>query len=131
MWAGRFEPSRPLYYLDLMDTPELPSVFAQDAADTFDAVRFLVRFTETVSQPNDGEPGHYLPTQIFVAYLLANIDDLRPDAIRFASSLDPQSENWVVFADHNHCLDSQAPDSALYMVLDASAVRFVTSSEMP
>jgi hypothetical protein len=131
MWAGRFDPSRPVYYLDVMHAPELPSVFAPGAVATFDALRFLARFAETVSQPNDGEPRHYLPTQIFVAYLLANPAELRPDAIRFASSLEPQSENWVVFADHDHCVDSHAPDGELCMLLDTSTVRFVAGRASP
>ncbi len=129
LWAGHFAPTRALHHLDLMDLPGLPSPFAPGAADAYDAIRFLSRFAETLRERKPVVLGrHYLPTQIFTAYLLAGPEDLRPDAIRFASSLDPSSENWVVFVDHEHCADaggSNLQPDELYMLLDPTSVAFV------
>lgn len=133
LWGGRFATTRPLYHLDLMDLPGLPSPFAPGAADTYDAINFLSRFAETLRERRPREIGrHYLPTQVFTAFLLAGNEDLRPDAIKFASSLDPSSENWVVFVDNEHCADAGEarlrPDE-LYMLLDPSSVTFVFADE--
>lgn len=133
LWAGRFTPTKPLYHLDVMEPPVWPSPFAPGAADTFDAIRFLIRFAETLREPKPTELGkHYLPTQIFTAYLLATHESLRPDAIRYASSLDPQSENWVVFADNKHCADAGGPGLSsddVYLVLDPNTGTFVSARD--
>lgn len=133
LWAGQFTPSRQLYYLDVMEPPPLPSPFAPGAADTYDAISFLIRFAATIRQPNTGEPRHYLPTQVFVAFLLAAREDLRPDAIRYGSSVAPESENWVVFADHDHCDDlgtiGDIPADEIFLLLDQSTARFVAARE--
>jgi hypothetical protein len=130
MWVGRFTPSRPLYHLDVMKVPDAPSVFAPDAADARDALEFLATFANTIRQPNDGDSLHYLPTQIFVAYLLSLPEELRPEAIRYGSSLDPESENWVVFVDHDHCVDEQAPDGEdLYMILDSDSAQLLSARD--
>jgi hypothetical protein len=79
-----------------MDVPDVPSVFTPEVADTRDAINFLARFAKTISQPNDpDDTRHYVPTPIFVAYLLARPEELRPEAIRYASSLDPKSETGL------------------------------------
>lgn len=129
-WIGRFEPSRPIYYLDVFEVPDAPSPFAVGAADSHDALTFLRRFAESVSQPNDpNDEGHYLPTQVFTAYLLAGIEP--PEAIRFASSIDPTSENWVVFVDHEHCIDRLSPEnSELRLVLVHDTARHVSAYEV-
>ncbi len=133
LWAGQFTPSRRLYHLDVMEPPPLPSPFAPGAADTHDAILFLGRFAATIRQPKSGEPRHYLPTQIFVAFLLAAHEDLRPDAIRYGSSVDPKSENWVVFADHDHCGDLgttyDLPADEVFMLLDQSTAQFVVARQ--
>jgi len=110
-----------------------PSPFAPGQADTFDAIKFLIRFAETLREPKPKELGrHYLPTQIFTAYLLATHETLRPDAIKYASSLDPQSENWVVNADNEHCADADSkglsPDD-IYLLLDPNTVTFVSARD--
>ena len=129
LWAGRFTPSRGVFHLDVMEVPDAPSPFAPDAADTHDAIEFLARFAETIRQPNNPEDTqHYLPTQIFTAYLIASLDG--PEAIRFASSIDPTSENWVVFVDRDHCVDSQAPDEPeLYLVLGPETVEHLIAND--
>lgn len=130
LWVGEFTASRKIYHLDLIEIPEEGSPFADDAADTRDALDFLRRFAETISQPNDTkDKQHYLPTQIFAAFLLAQPDG--PEAIRFASSLDPRSDNWVVFADRDHCVDEHAPDSdELFLVLRPGSVEHMVASEL-
>lgn len=131
LWGGLFTPSQQLYYLDVLELPQLPSPFAPGSADRHDAISFLIRFAETIRQPNRGEPGHYVPTQIFVAFLLAAPEELRPHAIRYGSSLDPASENWVVFADRDHCGDLgttiDLPDDGVFMLLDQSTAQFVVA----
>lgn len=133
LWAGQFTPSRQLYHLGVMEPPLLTSPFAPDAADTSNAISFLIRFAETISQPKTGEPRHYLPTQIFVAFLLAGHEDLRPDAIRYGSSVEPELENWVVFADYDHCGDlgtiNDLSADKLFMLLDRSTAHFVVARE--
>lgn len=72
LWVGQFVASRQVFHLDVMEVPDPPSPFAPDAADTVDALEFLSRFAKTISQPNDpDDTQHYLPTQIFAAFLLA------------------------------------------------------------
>jgi hypothetical protein len=131
LWAGRFTPTRALYHLDVRDSPPLPSRFAPGAKDDWDASTFLRRFSVSVSEPRTGNPRHYGPTQIFVAYLLSAPDELRVDAIRFGSSLDPSVENWVVFTDHEHCGDAhEAPESGeLFLLLDGDTTRFVLADD--
>lgn len=131
LWAGEFTPTKALYHLDVMEPPACPSPFAPGAADTFDAIKLLIRFAETLREPKPKELGrHYLPTQIFIAYLLAKHQTLRLDAIKYASSLDPQSENWVVYADNEHCADADSeglsPDE-IYLLLDPNAVTIVSA----
>ncbi|MGE0170054.1 RES domain-containing protein [Nocardioides sp.] len=129
-WIGQFEPSRPIYHLDVFEVPDPPSPFAIGAADSHDALAFLRRFADSISQPNDtNDEGHYLPTQVFTAFLLAGIEP--PEAIRFASSIDSTSENWVVFVDHEHCTDRQSPEnSELRLVLVQETARHVSTAEV-
>lgn len=132
LWSGQFTPSRALYYLDVKDTPPRPSRFAPGARDEWDAVDFLQRFSSSISEPRTGHPSHYLPTQIFVAFLLAAPDPLRVDAIRFGSSLDSAVENWVVFVDHEHCGDlppAHIAPNELFMSLDGTTTRFVVAND--
>lgn len=128
--AGKFSPSRPLYYLDVFDLPTESSPFASNSRAELDALSFLRQFASSVSEPNDGELRHYVPTQVFVAFLRAKVEVFQPDAIRFASSLDTSSENWVVFVDHEHCLDAHRPTDALYVVLDRGSVTCSVATEM-
>lgn len=138
LWAGRFAPSRPLHHLDVMEAPDLPSVFAPGAADSHDAWSFLVRFALTLREPWHGDDAHYRPTQIFTAFLLARPEELRIDAVRYASSVDPASENWAVFADHDHCADAGADllagaqaddDEDVFLLLDPSTAQLVTAAD--
>jgi hypothetical protein len=135
LWTGRFDPTRPLYHFDVMDPPELPSVFAPGAADSHDAVSFLIRFASTIREPWNEDKRHYRPTQIFTAFLLARPEELRPDAIRYASSVDATSENWAVFADRDHCADAGADlatgqsDGDVVLLLDRSTTRFVKAAD--
>lgn len=132
LWAGRFSTSRPLYYLDVLETPAFPSPFAPGAADTDDAIRFLDRFATTIRQRRTDNPRHYLPTQIFVSFLLTAHEEVQPDAIRYASSLDATVENWVVFADHEHCVDLRADVRAdmdrVVLRLDTKTVRHLSAA---
>ena len=124
--------------LDVMEPPELPSVFAPGAADSHDAWAFLVRFARTLREPWHGDDKHYRPTQIFTAFLLARHEALRPDAVRYASSLDPMSENWAVFADHDHCVDADGlpasnahADDEVLLLLDPSTAQLVAVADQP
>jgi hypothetical protein len=134
LWGGRFTTSRDLYHLDVMDLPDRPSHFAPGAADTFDAIAFLIRFAETLRQHKPEVIGrHYMPTQLFAQFLLRAPEDLRPDAVRFASSVDPTSENWVVFVDHEHCVDEGEvgmDSDELKLSLDLASVQHVRAREM-
>jgi hypothetical protein len=145
LWCGRFTPSRSLFHLDVMRVPESPSPFAPGAANTFDAISFLIRFAETLREPKPARQEHeedddywvrldrhYLPTQVFTAFLLGTYEDLRPDAIKYGSSLDPSSENWVVFADHDHCTDvgdTTLSEDNVCLFLDPQTVRFVAARD--
>ncbi|CCH32887.1 hypothetical protein BN6_56280 [Saccharothrix espanaensis DSM 44229] len=128
--ACSFAPSRPLFHFDAFAVPDPPSPFAEDACDDTQALAFLRRFAETLSEPNtDDDQYHYVPTQLFTEYLLAGPEELRPDAVRFASSLDSQYENWVVFVDNSRCLD--APTTRAGPVRDHVAVTAETASGSP
>lgn len=125
LWVGQFRPSREVYHLDVMEVPAEPGPFARGAADARDAIKFLAKFSKTISQPNDPtDKQHYVPTQIFTAYLLARADG--PEAIKFASSVDPTSENWILFVDRAHCADERplARDE-LYLVLESGTIEFL------
>jgi hypothetical protein len=135
LWAGQFSPTRVLYHLDLMDLPDRPSPFAAGAVDTFDAIQFLIRFAGTLRERKpEGELGHhYLPTQLFTDFLLRGHEELRPDAIKYASSVDTSSENWVVFADNDHCADAGATGldpNDVCMLLDQETVEFVRARDL-
>lgn len=133
VWGAQFIPSRPLYYLDLVEPPELPSSFELGAADTHRAISFLMRFAETISQPATRDVRHYLPTQILVAFLLRGHEDFRPEAIRYRSSVDPESENWAVFVDNAHCVDQSddmdPTDTELFMRIDPGTTSFVVAHD--
>ena len=130
LWTGRFRPSRAVFYFDVLVTPQLPSPFAEHATDTYAALDFLSTFAETISQPNDpADVQHYLPTQIFTAYLLSMPYDA-PEAIRFASSIDPASENWVFFVDHDHCVEpSDLANDELFLVIDPASVEHLDAAD--
>jgi hypothetical protein len=122
--AGQFTSTRALAYLDLMEPPPWPSPFAPDAAETDDAIRFR--------DPKTEDPSHYRPTQIFVAFLLFAPEPLRIDAIKYGSSVDPTSGNWVVFVDNEHCRDLRSGDvlaDDLYMLLDESTAQPVVARD--
>lgn len=130
LWAGQFAPSRSLYYLDVCDAPHPPSPFATGARDMRDSLEFLDQFAHSVSEPKDeANTSHYMPTQVFTAYLRSGPEDSRPDAVRFASSLDPASANWVVFVDQEHCVDGVRSSANLQLCLDVPSVRRLTSAE--
>ncbi|WP_410646529.1 RES domain-containing protein [Amycolatopsis sp. cmx-4-54] len=129
--AGKFVPSRELYYFDVYATPERPSVFEIDSHDRIQALDFLDSFSKTLSEPRtDDSPRHYIPSQVFIKFLRENSETPQPEAIRFKSSLDPDGndENWVVFVDREHCVDHPAEDSDLHLILDSASTQEHPSS---
>ncbi|OXM54460.1 RES domain-containing protein [Amycolatopsis alba] len=131
--AGRFTPSREICNLDIFETPDRPSIFSEDGRERREALDFLDRFAETMSEPKyDDDPRHYAPTQVFVKFLLDGPETIRPEAIRFKSSLDgnDNEENWVVFDDNEHCVDKPRKTTELHLILDAgSAQRHPSSTD--
>jgi hypothetical protein len=127
-WVGRFTGSQEVRYLDTFDHGAVLSPYSVGAADIASAHAFLKAFAKSVSQPKPppGTPSnHYLPTQVFVEVLRRLPEGQTVDAVRYRSSLDPTSENWVVFVDQDHCVDQPASTvSHLLMVLEpGSAVK--------
>lgn len=106
--AGKFTPSRELYHVDTFAIPVPPSPFALDDAQ---ALEFLRRFADTPCEPNyDNDANRYIPTQVFVNFLLEPPDDCRPEAILFRSSFDPRerterssSTGTIAWTNPNRC----------------------------
>lgn len=121
VWAGQFTASRHVRYLDTFDIPQDPSPYAPDAVEKSDALAFLRQFAKSVSlpkpEPLPSEHSHYLPTQVFTAFLRGVPKSQRPEAIRYASSLDEMSENWVIFVGQDDCVDGVASSNELQLIL--------------
>ena len=54
-----------------------------------------------------------------------------PEAIRFKSSLDQSSDNWIVLVDRDHSIDGQAPGAGdLFLMLDPATVEHLVASQV-
>lgn len=107
-----FETTRPLKVLDLMETPEPPSLFDREQVARCDSLDFLRHFAGDLSRLvfYDGRPHRdYRPTQYVTDYFRESAE-LRVDGIRFRSAHNG-GVNYALFVDSGECLDADATDS--------------------
>ncbi|WP_323143566.1 HEPN-associated N-terminal domain-containing protein [Massilia phyllosphaerae] len=102
--VGTFENIKPLMVVDLTKLADIPSVFDSDNRNEREALLFLEKFTEEISQPirkNGMEHINYLPSQVVSEYLaqVFEIDESgrKIDGIVFPSSIKPGCNNIVLF----------------------------------
>ena len=129
--GGRFSPSRSFYYLDVMEPPEPPSMFAPDAADTFDAITFLKRFAKSVSQPNDPSDISIFPKPRYSSSLSTPRTSSRPRSYPVSEQPRPavgelgcvrRQRLTASTRMRKPPMESAAVDGELYMALEAPTV---------
>lgn len=132
VWLGQFTPSTEVRYLDVFDIPDDPSPFSRHGLGDADALALLRGFARRVKDPKPdraASPSHYLPTQVMTAFLRGLPNGERIDAVRFESSIEPGSENWVVFVGPDGCVDGARTGSPLVMGLDERSPQLRNANE--
>ena len=108
--GGCFKTVIPLYILDLVGIPEVPSFFNKEAVDVGNDLIFLHNFARDLSEPikRDGrEHIEYVPTQAFTEYIrweMKTYDGQSIDGIRYRSSKNGKS-CYVLFCEQDECVD--------------------------
>ncbi|MDI1231738.1 MAG: HEPN-associated N-terminal domain-containing protein [Methylobacter sp.] len=100
---GQFEVSRDLRVLNLIQLPNLPSIFDNEHRDEAEALIFLASFIKEITNPvekNGSEHIEYVPTQVVSEYF-ALVFELkigeRLDGILYPSAVAPGGRNLVLF----------------------------------
>jgi len=107
--GGCFETVTPLYILNLVDIPEVPSFFNKEAVDIRNDLIFLQNFAHDLSKQiqRDGrEHIEYVPTQAFTEYVRWEMktNDGQPiDGICYRSSKNGKS-CYVLFCEQDECV---------------------------
>jgi len=110
---GTFRSTRNLRVLDLVDMPDIPSVFEEDGHYRIHPLRFLHAFARDIVQPiaRDGrEHIEYVPTQIVTEYFRRVFRDASGnsiDGIIYRSSRPGGERAFVLFCENDQC---SAPD---------------------
>jgi len=107
--GGCFRTVTPLYILDLVDMPKVPSFFNKEAADISNELIFLRKFARDLSEPiqRDGrEHIEYIPTQAFTEYVRWEMktDGQSIDGICYRSSKNGKS-CYVLFCEQDECVN--------------------------
>ncbi len=99
---GRFETTRPIRIIDLVDLPPILGFFSTASRPRRQYLSFLHAFARRISLPvprNDRTNVNYLPTQVFTEFLRdADFDGRRVDGIRYPSATGEGGSNVVLFA---------------------------------
>lgn len=100
-----FTPKNPLRLVNFMNMPHIPSVFDNLNNNHIETIQFLCNFVEDISKPilSTDSIIEYIPTQIVTEYIRYN-PDLNVQGIIYPSSRDKSKENYVLFMDHDTCL---------------------------
>jgi hypothetical protein len=108
--VARFETSKPMTVVDLVDLPAVPSLFDPDNRHRRAATQFLRDFAADVakiSNPDDQQHLDYVPTQIVSEYLRYKYDTNGPiEGLRWRSTKDPNETSTVLFLDNDACVDA-------------------------
>ncbi len=108
---GAFARRRPALVVDLVDIPEVPSLFDAEHRHLRSAIGFLRNFTLEVSRPSarDGRIHiEYVPTQIVTEWLRARFapgEGRRPDGVLCGSARNPGGANLALFIDNSGACD--------------------------
>lgn len=100
---AQFTTQRELQVLDLTSLPEEPSIFDESRRDEREALLFLERFVEAISQPvrkDGGEHIGYVPSQVVCEYFALVFQVARHrslDGIVYPSAVRPGGRNLVLF----------------------------------
>ncbi len=131
--VGAFKSSRPLHVIDLTGEFALPSLFDESVRHLREKVVLLGDFARDIAKPiqrDREEHIDYVPTQIVTEYFrhVFRVDGTtRIDGVMYRSSRRPGGVCYVLFVDHQHCVDGEVvPDlHGLQLILPAGAARVV------
>lgn len=108
---GLWETVRPMLVINLVDLPEMPSLFDPKTRHLRPDLQFLHGFTADATRParpDDKQNLDYVPTQIVAEYLnqVYRDDDANPVmGVLWRSTKDPAVTNCVLFVDNDGCAD--------------------------
>lgn len=108
--VARFETSRPLAVVDLVDLPDVPSLFDATRRGLRPAIRFLRGFAADVAtpaRPDDRQNLDYVPTQVVAEYLRYELapPDGPAAGVLWRSSKDPAVIDCVLFVGNDDCVE--------------------------
>lgn len=112
--VGTWAAARPMLVIDLVDLPNVPSLFDPDQRHRRSDLLFLHGFAADVrrpAKPDDKEHLDYVPTQIVAEYFrqLIQDDDGNPAmGVLWRSAIDPTVTNCVLFVDNMGCVEQTA-----------------------
>lgn len=128
---GKFETARKLRVLNLIDLPDISSVFDSERLREREFTIFLRRFVEAISRPvsKDGaEHIEYVPSQVVCEYFAAVHDRKNSlDGILYPSAVRSGGRNLVLFPD-SWLMDKRFPQAnfATSELLDAATWADIT-----
>ena len=109
MTVAEFVTDRPLPIVDLVDLPDVPSLFDEDRRSLRPARLFLRDWARDVAapaKPDDAQRLDYVPTQVIAEYLQHAFP--HPDGpvagIRWRSAADPAASSFVLFVPNDRCV---------------------------
>lgn len=99
---GRFETTRPIHVVDLVDLPAVPGFFSEVSRPSRQYLSFLRAFSREIAKPvprDDRVHVDYVPTQVFTEFLRdARFGNQNIDGIRYPSATSEAGANVVLFA---------------------------------
>jgi len=119
---GIFQSVRPLYFLNLGELPEIPSVFDSRKRQIIPPLRFLHDFAKDISKPIERdslEHRDYVPTQVvteFFRHIYKTIDGRKLDGIIYSSSKNKGGSSCVIFCENHQACDQNQPVSGRTML---------------
>jgi hypothetical protein len=112
--VGTWESARPMLVIDLVDLPNVPSLFDPEQRHRRSDLLFLHGFAADVrrpARPDDKEYLDYIPTQVVAEYfrqLMQDDEGNRAMGVLWRSALDPTVTNCVLFVDNEGCVEHRA-----------------------
>ena len=123
--VGQFETIRDLKFLNLVDLPVLPSIFADATLpQTYFERKFLRTFAADIAKPIalDGrEHIEYVPTQVLMEYL-RYVPEFDVHGVLFKSAQN-EGVNCIIFADASACVNAEPSDRPAWRDRDKELLR--------